>query len=634
MKEETKAELSKIRQRINDMKTEREKIEREWTTSEQQIEAPSYTDNDGKILYNAQTEQSLAEQYVGRMNNQLYFDIKPDQQADSAELFASKKILDYFLEKENFYTELSYWDYSKAIYGMGIFYTGLTVNVECKYREKEWEIADPEDVSWGLDDDSLFEEYKQYNWEFTPKNVRVWDFYRDNRYFWQNKRDLVEDCCRIEYVSKDKLEERWKDDNRYDIEWLCERTWEDKSTFGDSHRDLIKLEYYYNKNNKDYVIIGNEEKMIRSSKMKYKSWKLPFVVAQHYPDHRCICGKGIPRKTRASKAYKNNMIQAALDKTWNSSFANIVLGKNNILNNRFTVWGNTNIWEFNSTADFQQFQTDWNISWLQIAMEMMNQEIAMDTWEDLKSAFDINPQEKLGQTEIKEENKAIRVKTISIARDIALDDALTFTYQNIQQFAPALLRKEVKVDNKTTKVVRPVISLPWITVKKEKGKQLVEKVEDYGEYGYYELNPKYRLVDWIVRIVTNSTHNKPWSVLEKNKFTEMIQNYTQLAQIYWPEFMQKVPVDNIVAKLEQSYWYDPDMQNIAKTKRDKTIQKNIELIEETKKLMWWGWLLPPTWWDETTMETWMGQPTAPTPWIEMWGWGIQEPTWTEGEALI
>ena len=66
-----------------------------------------------------------------------------------------------------------------------------------------------------------------------------------------------------------------------------------------------------------------------------------------------------------------------------------------------------NIWEVNSITDFQQFQTDSNITGIQIAMQLMDDDIRENTGEDLKSAFDINPQEKLGQTEIKEENKAI-----------------------------------------------------------------------------------------------------------------------------------------------------------------------------------------------------------------------------------
>jgi hypothetical protein len=42
--------------------------------------------------------------------------MKPEQQADAQEIFASKSITNYFLEKENFYRELSIADYRKGKY--------------------------------------------------------------------------------------------------------------------------------------------------------------------------------------------------------------------------------------------------------------------------------------------------------------------------------------------------------------------------------------------------------------------------------------------------------------------------------------------------------------------------------------
>jgi hypothetical protein len=56
--------FAKIWERYWKMRTERTKLESERVVSEQQVDAPSYLDNDGKILFNSQTEQSLCEQYV------------------------------------------------------------------------------------------------------------------------------------------------------------------------------------------------------------------------------------------------------------------------------------------------------------------------------------------------------------------------------------------------------------------------------------------------------------------------------------------------------------------------------------------------------------------------------------------
>lgn len=614
--------LTYVLERITKMLTERSKIEGEWATSELQVEAPSSVDNDMKIQFNSQTEQSLCEQYVGRVNNQIYRDFKPEQEADAAELYASQKIENYFLEKENFYSELARWDFSKSIYGMGIFYTGLTLDIETKYKPKEWATADPEDPSGWVDDDSQFEEYKQYNRQFTPKNVRPRDFLWDNRNFRQDKWELIEDCARIEYVSKERLTQRRADAKEYNIEWLEEMTWADRSNMN-SHIYVVKLTHYYNKNTKDYIIMGNDCQIIHKGKMKYKHGRLPFEVAQHYPDNNCICGKWIPRKTRASKAYKNNMLQAAIDKVWASSFSNIVLGNANVLNNKYQMWWGMNVWETTSMSDFQQFQTDGNITGLEIAINLMNEEIRNDTGEDPR-LDNINPQEKLWQTEIKEENKAIRLKTLHISRDICLDNALTSTYCNIQQFAPAVLRKEEKIDGETTKVIRPMISLPWIKVKKKGNKQLVEDVTDYWVYWWYELNPKFRMIDGVCKIVTNSSYNKQWSVLEKNKFSEFMDNKLKQAQIWYP-VAQMYPYETIKELENQAYGYDPDMKFTAKTKKDKIREKNLEMVEAFKQMTWGGVLdSMPT--DEATngQTTW-GAPqlSAASQALTWWMWGAE-----------
>jgi hypothetical protein len=44
--------------------------------------------------------------------------MKPEEEAEASELYASQKVLNYFMEKENFYRELAMRDYSKSIYGM------------------------------------------------------------------------------------------------------------------------------------------------------------------------------------------------------------------------------------------------------------------------------------------------------------------------------------------------------------------------------------------------------------------------------------------------------------------------------------------------------------------------------------
>lgn len=71
--------------------------------------------------------------------------------------------------------------------------------------------------------------------------------------------------------------------------------------------------------------------------------------------------------------------------------------------------------------------------------------VIQDIGENIKAPYS-SPAGTLGEVEIMEENKAIRLKTVDIARDICLDNALTSMLQNIQDFAPALLKEIEKND--------------------------------------------------------------------------------------------------------------------------------------------------------------------------------------------
>lgn len=573
--------VAMVLDRKTKMATERSKLESERDTCEKQVLAPVYTDNDGKIIYNTQTDQNLLEQYVGRTNNQVFFDFKPEQQADANDIKSSEAITEYFLEKENRYRELSIWDYSKGKYGSGIRDTWLHMDTELKYKPKEW--AKTEDsTTWGIDDNSLFEEYTQVNRSFTGKNVRIRDLYIDDKAIRQPNRELVEDVIKVEYISLDKLtQRRWKN-KRYDIIDLMPMDWDN------NNKQVIKLYIYDNKITKDHIIVGNDKKLVYAWKNKYKAGKLPYEVCQHYMDDSCIYGKSIPLKTRAPKGYQNNMMQAMLDKTWSAAFNNIILGNGNVLNDNYKMWWWINIREVSNIADFQQYQNNGDINWLAAVIEILKEEIRMNTGED-PAAWFVPPAEQLGTVEIMEENKAIRQKSVAISRDLCLDNVITRAYENIQQFAPVLLRRTevIKTEDwkEIDKVVRPLISLPWIKVEKKWGKQVLEETDDYWYYGRYELNPKFRMIDGNVKVVTNASYNKAWSVLEKNKVSELATVLQTLGTVYWPAVTESAPFKAVWTMVQQAYGYDGNNEFGASTKKDKVRQKNLELIKELQDKM-------------------------------------------------
>ena len=140
------------------------------------------------------------------------------------------------------------------------------------------------------------------------------------------------------------------------------------------------------------------------------------------------------------------------------------------------------------------------------------------------------PAQQLGTVEIMEENKAIRFKGVDQSRDLCLDDAFTFCLQNILKYAPILMRKSEEVEGVRVTKQRPIISVPNTKIIKKKGKTYFE--EDYGEYGYFELKPRTKTGDLIVRIVTPSTLNSNSIALSKNRNNEFTENLKKLAEIY------------------------------------------------------------------------------------------------------
>jgi len=115
----------------------------------------------------------------------------------------------------------------------------------------------------------------------------------------------------------------------------------------------------------------------------------------------------------------------------------------------------------------------------------------------------------------------------------ALDKALTMMLDNIAKFAPVVLRviTDLKVGSEEMPLVqRPKIQIKDVKVNKKKGKQYIE--EDYGSYGYLELNPETLTGDMTVNVVTPSTFNATLSSIQKERQKEFINNLLTLSQVY------------------------------------------------------------------------------------------------------
>lgn len=621
--------LSHINQRISDMKAERDKFLPEWDMCDIQYEAEVYEDNFWKLYVNDNMEQNLTEMELGRTAWLPVFDVKPDwYKTDTQILETSRYILDYFLDKEMFYKEYRDWKMWKAKYGTAVFYTGIRLEID-KIPKFDWENDNITDAFFNNNKQS---EETRTNWLFTPKNVPLRLFLFDDRQMYQSNFDLIEDCVMIEFITKESLLIRYNGIKWFDkkvLEEAMETSVEESAYWTKSwQNEMVVLYHYFNKLDKTYAININQNALLYLWKMPYPDGKLPFVVAQHYPRNNCIYGIGIPRKVRMSKAYKNNMMQYAMDGVKLSSSRLIATSSQAVDWDIFVAPWEISIAQFtNNVSDMRDINTQVDIQWPLNMIAQIDRDVRSQTGIDLQSVFE-PPADQLGTVEIIEENKQIRNKSVDELRDQAIDEAYTKTLNNIAAFAPELMRekKTIKVEGKDAgevTVAYPQIQIPNVKIKQKKNEVTIEK--SMWTYGYLTFEPWVITTGLSVRIVTATTYNSTMAVIERNKNDNMIKKYIEMAQIPWMiELMQEeLPLKQILEKRKRVEWLD-DKQMVADTTVDKINKKNEEKFKNLKSL-----LSPTAQNDQPLQENQAPWATAPMQggWMPTEGQPAQAPIW-------
>lgn len=241
------------------------------------------------------------------------FDVKSSgYRVNVQQLESGKFALQYYIDKEDWYSEWRTFRQDKGRYGSAVFYTGIRNEISVQPMFKKSKIA-PQ-IGNGIYNTNNFEDVVEEKWYFCPKNVPIRMFFIDDRKLRQNDFNLVEDCVMLETMTKEAFVNKYSQIKEMDqsvVETTVPIT-EDNPAYGiPSPRGLIILYHYFNKVTQDYIIMVNRTGVLFKGKMIYPD--LPFVVCQHYPDSSCIYGISIPRKVRLAKAYKNNMMQSIMD---------------------------------------------------------------------------------------------------------------------------------------------------------------------------------------------------------------------------------------------------------------------------------------------------------------------------------
>jgi len=615
--------LQTVLTRYDRMSSERQNFEWDWDMCDVQFMANTFEDPvTWELIVNCNIEQQLQDIELGRTSADLVFDVKPaGYRVNTQNLESAKYILQSFIDKENFYDEYRTFKATKSLYWTGVWFTGLRFEIEYNQEYAKDDI-EAQIGNWFFN--NKFNEVRKEIRQFSPQNVPLRSFLVDDRVIRQNNFQKAEDCILIETLSPAQAQAKYGDVKQFNKKALESAPMgEDSPAYWiPSPKGMMIFYHYYNRTTKDYIIVVNRKELGYQGKIVYKNGKLPFDMCQHYPNAWCLYGIGIAQRVRLWKAYKNNIAQSALRSTRLSSGKMIALGNGwEVVDGDFFVpWGWIGIARLtNSVADMRDIDTRTDINGQVNMMSIIDSEIREATGLDIKAPFE-NSDSTLWQTEIREQNKAIRYKAVDELMQQSLDRVLTAMLNNIAQFAPVLLQTISKVKSPEGEEISETVQYPSIQINnvsiiKKKWVTIIK--EDMGNFWYLELKPDTLEWEMNVNITTPATNNTVMQTIEKNKIPEMMGNMWELANVYWAEAVAEAfPIDQVVDKIRQAYWYD-STRLTADTKKDLIKKENLEEIEEMQSMINDqqsllatqepnGWQVP----EMPTGESWTPSPTG------------------------
>ena len=614
--------LEHVRNRLNKMRSARTWYEQKREANQLQVAANSFEEN-GKFYPNTKLEQAIIEMRLWGRAWDIIIDVEPDTlEPNQDEAIIAKHVLYKFMHEEEFHKELRQWRHDKSVFGTGIFWAGISHDITCEIKNEKRTVK--AQIGNGFYGKKWKTRVYKENWTFTPKNLSVYQVFLDDNAIVQPNFKKATDCIVCEYGTKDEILNRW-----YNVPWVDKEALDQLMNTSETDPEYgvitqegqVTLYHYFNKLTKDWFIMWQEKNIIYSSVYEYACEWLPVVFCQHHPRNDSIYGLSDPEVIDALKAAKNASRQSILDWTMLSS-GKLILSWNSwemtdSVSNQTKIYsGEVNFKDVtNSISEYKEIDTRVDLNPTMNLLALIDDEVRSATGIDVKAAFEA-PEQNLWQTEIKEENKAIRLKAIDELEDFAIGEALTICLNNIIKFAPSLKRstKEISFNGKITEITSPyTLQLPDVKI------EWIKVEEDLWNYGELEFTDDMVKGYVKVRVVTTSTNNSKLTVLEKNKVKEMSEILERSAAIYGiDKVVEQVWFDWYWNIVSQAYGYgDKDTQ--AKSKKQKTKDENIKKLQALQEMAAsFTDLANPNVQQQT--QTGGGQPQAQTPAL----WGVMQ----------
>lgn len=584
VQEENEKFLSYYQKRWNLMKAARNPYDIKWNAIDAtMLKKPQY-DSYGNYLVALKEEHNVMEMSAGREWTNLNYTLRPTWEPDQNEILVAKMLLDYQIYAWGFHEEWKLGLGERRRYWTCCFYTGIWEKTARSFKpsaESDWLY------------DVKYDEVVEIQNIFTPQFIPIRNVWVDDKAIHARLSDATDCIIQETLTYEEVMKRRWTNPNFKHLNLLKKQRTDNfnqpyplesvENGTNDENKPII-IHRYYNRDTGDMAIIANYNTVIYRWKMIGISGKLPIAMAQYFPDETCLYGIGIPEKIQPMVVYKEEIVQNLLDNSRMSGSPLLLVGNRqdvdgtqNIRTNRINKISMTG-----GVNDMQLTQVASNVGNYQAVLQFIDNQITMDTGENLRSTYEPSAAQ-LGTVEIIENNRNTRLWSLEDGKNNLLSECLNASMDNITQFWYKLINITTRIfeDGKLKEERKdmPKIVVPDRKIK-QKGNKIEIEEEDMGEYGYFEF--KKDMIKQRFRVVVQTvSNNGVWKMVDKNNLTQYVQNKVALWQLN-PNLATPEEVKNIW-KLMDIYW-DYNFNTFPESKKDKQKAKIAQMKEDIMKL--------------------------------------------------
>lgn len=564
----TKEEQEKvwqIKDRLNAMESERNKVDKDWNTYQTMIDAIYQPYPDERSSSSVPLASSLIELYVAeakKLTTQYKF--KSEVSDYSTQAKALEYVWKYDYRKNNRKKEFNKWEYIAAWFGTQIMYVWHEVNTHKQY--------DPI-----IDDNNMVQSYEEKiikQSKIIVKNIDIRDFYIDNHV----KDDIEEasDCILRQWISYAKfknfknkedggifINSQYVSPKNYSNEWKKFHTEEEKW----KEWDYVELLHYWNVDEDCYKVLANDI-LIRDDYMTNTIngiKALPFCIRPLWRKNYSIYGRWICEALFTFNSDVNNLRELLMDAIRRSNSQVLALGNGLSFDGRTFSYDNEILtFDWNLAWNFEQISGNAPNQAIFAYLDRLYKDIAVFVWIDIQNLI-WQPQQTAFQTDVQREASQKRINVWLENRDLAYERFANLYKDALQTYFP----------RKTAEWLYPEIEIEWEALQGEWENQ--KFVRKKGKHKF-QVSKELLRGDLYVDVHTDITA-PTINAVDRAQKLDLLNTVSSLAQWYALAQQGGINVDEILPLKQTLRDLASDYNLQVETKWDEDVQKEINNLQ-------------------------------------------------------